>query len=236
MARRKLWEVSPAYLCPLVGTCLSMPALRRLARRVGLEGASHMSDYELHHAAVRLAAERNAFSRLAHKDLDARFAAALERFAQADDEAALAALWKRALENGELAGALWALMTHPLAPAALLQLASAPRRRPRGKPPPPAAASRRRRPRRLRGRRDEPRCVLHREALLQTVRQALRAAAPREPRFACECAWRFGRRSLVDGLRRHAAASGGMTSQRPQIRVDFIAPPPRGLRAKPKAC
>ena len=124
MARRKLWEVSPAYLCPLVGTCLSMPALRRLARRVGLEGASRMSDYELHHAGVHLAAERNAFSRLAHKDLDARFAAAVERFAQADDEAALADLWKRALENGDVAGALWALMTHPLAPAPLLQLAS----------------------------------------------------------------------------------------------------------------
>jgi Uncharacterized protein conserved in bacteria (DUF2325) len=124
MARRRLWEISPAYLCPLVGTCLPMPALRRLARRAGVEGASGMSDYELHHAAVHLAAERNAFSRLAHKELDMRFAPALNGFAQASEEAVLAKLWTRALENGDIAGALWALMTHPAASASLLQLAS----------------------------------------------------------------------------------------------------------------
>jgi hypothetical protein len=124
MARRKLWEISPAYLCPLVGTCLPVPALRRLARRAGVERASGMSDYELHHAAVHLAAERNAFSRLAHKDLDMRFAPALNAFAHASEEAALRELWTSALENGDVAGALWALMTHPAASAALLQLAS----------------------------------------------------------------------------------------------------------------
>lgn len=122
--RKKLWEVEAGYLCPLIGTCLPMAALRRLARRAALEQAGRMSDYELHHAAVHLAGARNEFSRLAHKDFDTRYAAALARFAHADGEPALLALWKTALAHGDVAGALWALMTHPRASQRLLQLAS----------------------------------------------------------------------------------------------------------------
>jgi hypothetical protein len=122
--RRKLWEISSAYLCPLIGTCLPVPVLRRLARRASIHAAASMSDYELHHAAVHLAAARNDFSRLAQKELDARFSAALGRFSQAGEGCALADSWKSAVESGDVAGALWALMTHPLASASLLQLAS----------------------------------------------------------------------------------------------------------------
>ena len=122
--RRKLWEVDGAFLCPVVGTCVPMERLRRLARRVGLAQASSRSDYELHHAAVHLAGERNEFSRLLQKELEARFAAAAARFAVADSDERLLALWRSALAAGDIAGALWALMTHPFASPDLLQLAS----------------------------------------------------------------------------------------------------------------
>lgn len=122
--RRKLWELSPAYHCALIGTCLPMELLRRLARGAGVGQAAARSDYELHHAAVHLAGARNEFSRRAHKALDERFATALSRFAQAASEPDLAELWKQSIEGGGVAAALWALMTHPLASTALLQSAS----------------------------------------------------------------------------------------------------------------
>lgn len=122
--RRKLWELGPAYMCCLVGTCLPVKNLRRLARRAGLAQAHGCSDYELHRAAVHLASQRNDFSRAAHKELEARFSAAIARFMSAKDEAQLLELWRIALAGGEVAGALWALMTHPLASEALIQLVS----------------------------------------------------------------------------------------------------------------
>lgn len=102
--RKKLWEVSTAYHCALIGTCLPMSTLRRLARRAGFAFPGDGSDYAMHHAAVHLASQPNELSRLIHKELDSRFGPAVE--------------------NGEVAGSLWALMTHPLASEAMLQRAS----------------------------------------------------------------------------------------------------------------
>ena len=35
--RRKLWEIGNKYHCPIVGTCLTVDELRKLARRADLE-------------------------------------------------------------------------------------------------------------------------------------------------------------------------------------------------------
>lgn len=35
--RRKLWEISAGHHCIVIGTCISMPELRRLARQAGVE-------------------------------------------------------------------------------------------------------------------------------------------------------------------------------------------------------
>lgn len=47
----------------------------------------------------------------------------LKAFAAAGDEAALEAAWKQAWQQGEIAGAYWALLTHPSASFALRQMA-----------------------------------------------------------------------------------------------------------------
>lgn len=111
--RRKLWEIPSAYHCAIVGTCLPMAALRRLARRAGIEQWQRASDYELHHVAVNTTCERNALSQLLHKELETRFALAVRRFAQARTEEHISALWNEAIGRGEIAGALWAAMSHP---------------------------------------------------------------------------------------------------------------------------
>lgn len=48
MTRRpKLWELDGKYHCPVVGTCLSIEELRRLARREAVLAAT-ASDFDAH--------------------------------------------------------------------------------------------------------------------------------------------------------------------------------------------
>lgn len=110
--RRKLWEIAHKYHCPIVGTCLNMEELRKLARRAGLEGWDSESDYALHSTAVGLARERNELSEPMQKLLERKFEAAVRRFARAKSGDELLSQWREALARGEAAGAFWAAMSH----------------------------------------------------------------------------------------------------------------------------
>jgi hypothetical protein len=122
--RPRLWDISAAYHCAIVGICLPLGELRRLARRSGVEQWNTGSDYELHHIAVHAARGRNALSESMHRALDARYGAALRRFAPFRTDAELRALWREALGRGEVAAAFWALMSHAHASEAVLDLGS----------------------------------------------------------------------------------------------------------------
>lgn len=112
--RRKLWEIGAGHHCIVIGTCISVPELRRLARQAGVEQWHTASDYELHHhIAVSSARERTTLSTLMHRHLERKFAPAVRRYASAKSDGEIRALWKSALAGGEVAGALWAIMTHP---------------------------------------------------------------------------------------------------------------------------
>jgi hypothetical protein len=108
--RPKLWELDEKYFCPVVGTCLPIEELRKLARREGLAAAT-ASDFDVHVAAVNCCKGRNAFSRLLHKLLERRHAAWVARFARASTEGEAASLWNEALAEGQAAGALWGALT-----------------------------------------------------------------------------------------------------------------------------
>lgn len=110
--RRKLWEIQSRYHCPIVGTCLTVEELRRLAHRAGLDGWDTGSDYDLHSTAVGLAQEKNALSELMHKEMERKFEAVLKRFMRARSEDEILPLWRTALAQGEVAAALWAVMSH----------------------------------------------------------------------------------------------------------------------------
>lgn len=110
--RRRLWDVKHQYHCPVIGTCLPMDVLRRLAEkaRVSVDG---LTDFALHTQAVGHAEARTPFAELMQKELERRHALAIKRFNQARDEAALWQLWCDAVARGEVPGALWAVWTHP---------------------------------------------------------------------------------------------------------------------------
>ena len=117
-ARLRLWQLAPRFHCSVIGTCLSMGDLRRLARKIGLERHRQADDYELHRSFVAIAATDGPAARLLQRTLDRRFGAELRRAARcpAGD---LEALWEEAVADGEVAGTYWSLVSHVHTPAAL---------------------------------------------------------------------------------------------------------------------
>jgi hypothetical protein len=112
--RRKLWELPAQRLCALIGTCLPVAEMRKLAARAGFD-AKDMSDYTLHTVAVGRCDERTELAELIQRWLEKRHAAAIRRFGRAKDAGTVLFAWREALAQGEdIAGALWAAWTHPL--------------------------------------------------------------------------------------------------------------------------
>lgn len=116
--RRRLWELEEKYHCPVIGTCLGLAELERLARRSGYGNRIGRTEaYTLHVEAVSLSLERNAASETMQKWLERKYALIVRRFDQAKHDAEVLAHWKTHLERGEVAGAVWAAMTHKAASA-----------------------------------------------------------------------------------------------------------------------
>lgn len=118
--RLKLWEIDPRLHCSVIGTCLRLPDMRQLCTRAGISIERAMSDYELHHAFVQAAASPAPLARQVQKLLDRRFRSVLARFAGTRDRDVLRRLWNESLEAGEVAGAYWAILTHPAVETALV--------------------------------------------------------------------------------------------------------------------
>lgn len=110
--RRRLWELSKNTHCPVIGVCLPLDVLRRLVNKC-VGGQALADDYELHVGAVNECAARGRISELLQRELDRRYVASITRFRAAKHVAAVAALWNEALLAGDVAGGLWASLTHP---------------------------------------------------------------------------------------------------------------------------
>jgi Uncharacterized protein conserved in bacteria (DUF2325) len=120
-SRRKLWEIPSHLHCSVIGTCLSMDDLRKLTRKGGMRISDDATDYCVHSYFVREAGSDSKLARLLHKMLDDKHAVDIRRFsAVAADAAAIEALWEKAMENGRVAGAYWAVLSLRCAPSELV--------------------------------------------------------------------------------------------------------------------
>ncbi|HEY8881321.1 MAG TPA: DUF2325 domain-containing protein [Roseateles sp.] len=113
--RRRLWELGSHAHCPVIGVCLPLERVRQLAKKLlVLQGKDEdQDDYTLHCSLVTAAARRNAVAEALQKDLEQRFALDLRQAAQAKCRDSLMAWWRGRAAQGEVAGALWATLTHP---------------------------------------------------------------------------------------------------------------------------
>lgn len=110
-SRRRVWELSQASHCPLVGVTLPLNALRRLVERVTGGKLLH-DDYDIHVGAVSECVLRNPLSEALQKELERRYAGDVQRFRAARTTREVGALWARAVAAGNLPGAFWAGLTH----------------------------------------------------------------------------------------------------------------------------
>jgi len=110
--RRRLWELSHACHCPLVGVGFPLGVLRKLVDKV-TQGTVMADDYEVHVGAVTECGTRNRLSEALQKELERRYAPVLLRFRNAKNTEQVAELWRSAVNNGDVAGAFWAGLTHP---------------------------------------------------------------------------------------------------------------------------
>ncbi|HEY1412847.1 MAG TPA: DUF2325 domain-containing protein, partial [Rhodopila sp.] len=118
--RTKIWEFNTNLHCSIIGTCLSTGELRQVLRKFSL--ATHeCSDHDLHRTAVTLAGRHDEAARQLHKALDRRHKLAVGQFEKATTEAAVCALWREAVRRGDIPGAYWATLTHPLATQAIIR-------------------------------------------------------------------------------------------------------------------
>ena len=108
---RKLWELDDKLHCPLIGTCLPMEQLSRLARRFRFK-CDLQDHYQLHVEAVHRSLYRNEFSEAVQQYLDRTHASVIRRFKSARGDAKVRDLWRECLERGEVAGPMWAALSH----------------------------------------------------------------------------------------------------------------------------
>lgn len=112
--RRKLWELEEKYHCPVVGTCLSIEELKKIARKEGFSGRG-FDAYRLHVEAVSASCARNSSAEAMHKLLERKYDRWVRVFEQAKTDEAVRKLWQTHLERGDVAGPMWAALTHKIA-------------------------------------------------------------------------------------------------------------------------
>ncbi len=118
--RQRLWELSGGAHCPVIGVCVPMDTLRRIASKL-LVGVAALDDYLLHVEAVAHSKRRSPLAEALQRALDQRFVSALRQTAALKTTDSLAAWWQQhrtktqcnTPSNVDLPGALWATLTHP---------------------------------------------------------------------------------------------------------------------------
>jgi hypothetical protein len=113
--RTAIWDMHNSLHCSIVGTCLSTDELRRLLVKLRIAGAETANDHDRHMLGVMLAGRPQAGAKLLQKTLDRRHESALKQTAKAKDAAELVAYWDDALKRGDIPGAYWAVLSHPVA-------------------------------------------------------------------------------------------------------------------------
>src|SRR5262245_46239493 len=111
--RRRIWEITNKFHCSVIGTCLTTSELRQILVKMQLPGAHKETDHELHGRAVMLAAQKDVASKLLQKALDRRHRSTVTRFGKARNADELRILWDRAVQDADIPGAYWAVLTHP---------------------------------------------------------------------------------------------------------------------------
>lgn len=110
--RRKIWEL-PEYQCSVIGTCLSLEELKKLARQTRLNLIDEHDEFKVHAVFVKISSRQGPVAKAVNKTLDRKYATVLRRFGAAHEDERILELWKEARAKGDIPGPYWAVLTHP---------------------------------------------------------------------------------------------------------------------------
>ena len=68
--KKKLWQIDAKYHCSLIGTCVSIADLRKIAKKCGSTNFSQLGDFHLHSTFVNGAIKTDHHIRLLQKHLE----------------------------------------------------------------------------------------------------------------------------------------------------------------------
>ncbi len=119
--RSKISELDPTLHCSIIGTCLTTGELRSALRKCDSAIDPAATYHELHSVAVASVGSNNETAKHIQKALDRRHQINIDRFAAARNADELRQRWNAAVQNADIPGAYWALLTHPLATDALVR-------------------------------------------------------------------------------------------------------------------
>lgn len=110
--RRRLWEIDHKHHCLVIGVCFEVRELRQLVGRL-VKVPGVISDFELHRCTVQACQVRGQISELLHKTLEKRYQLSISQFRPLHTPTELAIRWRTAAASGDIANALWTILTHP---------------------------------------------------------------------------------------------------------------------------
>lgn len=114
--RKKLWQLDVRMHCSVVGTCVSLQELRKIAQRARVTFERKTTDHDMHTAFVSISAEKNYPSQLLQKHLDQKFRGTIQQLGKTCSEQEIKQFWSKACEEGNVSGAYWALVTYEATP------------------------------------------------------------------------------------------------------------------------
>lgn len=110
--RLKIWDLHTRYHCSVLGTCLTLKELRHIAYKAKIPETESFSDYDLHVSFVSTLNERSYISNLVNKLLDKKYKRNIQQLSKAKTNEERNKLWNKSIEEGDVAGAFWALVSH----------------------------------------------------------------------------------------------------------------------------
>ena len=118
--RRRIWELSSGWHCTVIGTCLTLSDLRGFARKLNVRTVPEYSvDYQLHGYFVKEADRDNKPGKMINKLLDKRHAISIRKLRKMFTVDALREFWDKSLNDGDIPGPYWAILSHPDTPEEL---------------------------------------------------------------------------------------------------------------------
>jgi hypothetical protein len=120
-SRRRIWELGATLHCSIIGTCFTTSELRSVLRKCQAATDERLSDHDLHVVAVSAASGRDIVARQMTKALDRHHRVAINQAARAKTVDELRRFWNEAMQRGDIPGAYWAVLTHPITNDALVR-------------------------------------------------------------------------------------------------------------------